>query len=186
MKAWVVRFVSLYVFNVLLLLLLGALLPNVRVGWSALWAAVILTAATIWLKPLVTRVLGGAADRAARGQSRAVQKLAQYAAVFVVQLVIWILVVIFSGVRTQGVFWAWVLPPIVLLVGWIIYDLVDDKIEARTGVLYDRASSGLSGNSAKEPATTTTPASQIGRAELSDGDGLTAEQRKLLDDLGKS
>ena len=53
MKTWIVRFVSLYVFNVLVLLLIGLILPTVAVGWSALWGSVILTAATIWVKPAI-------------------------------------------------------------------------------------------------------------------------------------
>ena len=39
MKAWVVRFVSLYVFNVVVLLLIGLLTPA-HVGWAAIWASV--------------------------------------------------------------------------------------------------------------------------------------------------
>jgi len=62
MRKWIVRFVSLYVFDVVVLLLMG-LLPGVRVGWAALWGAVILTAATIWLKPLITRMFRGMAAK---------------------------------------------------------------------------------------------------------------------------
>ena len=52
MKKWVVRFLSLLVFDVVVLLVIGWLTPA-RVGWSALWAGVILTALTIWIKPLI-------------------------------------------------------------------------------------------------------------------------------------
>ncbi|HYP72959.1 MAG TPA: hypothetical protein VEP72_02655, partial [Microbacterium sp.] len=84
MKTWIVRFASLYVFNVVVLLVIGMLLPSVRVGWAALWAAVILTAATIWLKPLLSKVLAGAAARGAQTRTRAGQKIVQYGAVFIV------------------------------------------------------------------------------------------------------
>lgn len=142
MKSWVVRFLSLYVFNVVVLLLIGLLLPSVRVGWAALWAGVILTAATIWLKPLVTRLFTGAAKKSASQRTFVGEKLVQYGIVFVVELIVWILVVVFSGIDVRGWFWGWVIPPILLLLAWVVYDLVDDRIEARTGSLYDRATGG--------------------------------------------
>ena len=52
MKTWVVRFLSLLVFNIVVLLVIGWLTPA-RVGFSAFWGGVILTAATIWVKPAV-------------------------------------------------------------------------------------------------------------------------------------
>ncbi len=139
MKSWVVRFVSLYVFNVVVLLLIGLLLPSVQVGWAALWAAVLLTAATIWLKPVVTRLFTGAAKKSASERTAVGEKLVQYGIVLVVELIVWALVVLFSGVDVRGWFWGWVIPPILLLLAWVVYDLVDDRIEARTGSLYDRA-----------------------------------------------
>ncbi len=139
MKSWIVRFLSLYVFNVVVLLVIGMLLPSVGVGWAALWAGVILTAATIWLKPLITKLFTGSAAKSAGQRTRAGEKAVQYGIVFVVELIVWILVVIFSGVRVDGFFWGWALPPLLLLVAWVIYDRVDDKVEARTGALYDRA-----------------------------------------------
>ena len=44
MKTWVVRFLSLLVFNIVVLLVIGWLTPA-RVGFSAFWGGVILTAA---------------------------------------------------------------------------------------------------------------------------------------------
>ena len=38
MKTWIVRFVSLYVFNVVVLLVIGLLTPA-HVGWAAIWAS---------------------------------------------------------------------------------------------------------------------------------------------------
>lgn len=173
MKSWIVRFASLYVFNVVVLLAIGLLLPSVRVGWAALWAGVILTAATIWLKPLITRIFAGAARKSADQRTVAGEKVVQYLSVFAVELIVWLLVVLFSGVRVTGWFWGWAIPPVLLLLAWVVYDLVDDKIEARTGSLYDRATGG-----AAAPASETRAVPQ----ELKDG--LTAEQRKMLDDLG--
>ncbi|MFB8387553.1 hypothetical protein ACFC3F_10495 [Microbacterium sp. NPDC055910] len=178
MKAWLVRFVSLYVFNVVVLLIVGMLLSSVRVGWAALWAGVVLTAATIWLKPLVGRMFRGAAAKSAGQRTRLGEKLVQFGLVFVVELIVWILVVVLSGVNVSGWFWGWVIPPLALLLAWVIYDAVDDKIEARAGALYDRATGGRVRSA---DATPETPASAAGRRELNDG--LTDEQRKMLDGL---
>lgn len=40
MKTWIVRFVSLYVFNVVVLLVIGLLTPA-HVGWAVLWSAIL-------------------------------------------------------------------------------------------------------------------------------------------------
>ena len=47
MKKAIVRFGSLYVFNVVVLLLIGLLLRGVSVGWHAFWAAIILIIARV-------------------------------------------------------------------------------------------------------------------------------------------
>ncbi|MBN9154851.1 MAG: hypothetical protein J0J05_12790 [Microbacterium sp.] len=177
MRKWIVRFVSLYVFDVVVLLLMG-LLPGVRVGWAALWGAVILTAATIWLKPLITRMFRGMAAKSADQRTKLGEKLVQFGVVFVVELIVWLLVVWFSGVDVKGWFWGWVLPPIALLIAWIIYDAIDDRVEARTGAIYDRATGGMATDAAAAPTAT----EQSGRRELHDG--LTDEQRRMLDELG--
>jgi len=183
MKSWIVRFVSLYVFNVVVLLVIG-LLPSVRVGWAALWAGVILTAATVWIKPLITKMFTGSAAKSARQRTRVGEKAVQYGIVFAVELIVWILVVIFSGVRVSGFFWGWALPPLLLLVAWVIYDRVDDKVEARTGALYDRAT-GRAGGAAVADSPAPPPAPEVRAARDELADGLTPEQRRMLDDLGK-
>lgn len=187
MKTWIVRFASLYVFNLAVLFLIGLLLPNVSVGWAALWAAVILTAATIWLKPVIAKMFAGAASKTANQRTGLAEKLVQYGIVFVVELIVWILVVIFSGVRVGGWFWGWVIPPVLLAIAWIIYDVVDDRIQRTAGDLYDRADAGIRGargSSAASAPAAPSAATREGTAELKDG--LTAEQRAMLDDLGKS
>lgn len=146
MKTWVVRFASLYVFNLVVLLLLGILLPSVSVGWAALWASVILTAATIWLKPLISKMFTGAARKSAGSRTGLAEKIVQYGIVFIVELLVWILVVVFSGVKVGGWFWGWVIPPVLLVIAWIIYDVVDDRIQRTTGDLYDKANAGIRGS----------------------------------------
>lgn len=186
MKTWVVRFVSLYVFNLLLLWLIGLVIPPVSVGWAALWASVVLTLATMFLKPLLTKVFSGMTAKSAAQRTQLAEKLVQYGSVFIVQLIIWVLTVWFSGVNVSGWFWGYVIPPIILLIGWIIYDLIDDKVEAQASVLYDKAAGGIGGQktATTDAATPPSPAAQAGARELQDG--LTEEQRRMLDELGKS
>ena len=190
MKTWIVRFISLYVFNAAVLLLIGWLMTSVRVGWHALWAAVILTAATLALKPLLLRMFRGAAAKSAGDRTRAGEKIVQYVLVFAVELIVWVLTVWFSGVRVDGWFWGYVLPPLLLLLAWVVYDQIDDRIEARAGAVYDSvqakarrtdapATSGSAASSA--PSAPESPATRAGREELADG--LTPEQRRMLDEL---
>lgn len=173
------RFASLYVFNVVVLLVIGWLTPA-RVGLHALWASVILTLATLFLKPLL--------KRAASSMSAGGTKFVQYLAVFVVEFLIWALTVWLSGVRA-GNLWGWILPPVILLIGWVIYDQVDDALTRKAGELYDAAGAKISGSrtgSARDtPAAGSVASSQAtaaGREELKDG--LTPEQRRMLDELG--
>ena len=102
MKKWVVRFLSLLVFNVVVLLLIGWLTPA-RVGWSALWAGVILTALTIWIKPLITNWFRSMAAKSAHQRTKVGEKVVQGALVFLVALIVWILTVVFSGVSVGRV-----------------------------------------------------------------------------------
>lgn len=171
MKNIVVRFASLYVFNVVVLLVIGWLTPA-RVGWHALWASVILTVVTLLIKPLLTRV----ADSLSRGAAKAMQ----YVAVFVVEFVIWLLTVWFSGITAGNVF-GWLLPPVLLLIAWVVYDQVDDAIGRKAGELYDAASTRLSGGQPAPAPAPESSATRAGRDELKDG--LTPEQRRMLDDL---
>lgn len=180
MRAWLVRFASLYVFNVVVLLLVGWLLPGVAVGWSAFWAGLVLTAATLWLKPAVTKLFRGMTARSAHQRTKAGEKLVQWGLVFLIELIVWVLVVVLTRVNVSGWFWGWVLPPIALLIAWAIYDAIDDKVEARAGALYDKATR----RPVAEPGAAAAPASTeaaAGRRELKDG--LTDEQRRMLDEL---
>lgn len=182
MKAWLVRFVSLYVFNVVVLLLVGWLLPGVNVGWAAFWASVILTAATIWLKPAVTKLFRGMTAKSANQRTKLGEKLVQWGLVFVVEVIVWVLVVVLSRVNVSGWFWGWVLPPIALLIAWAIYDAIDDKVEARAGALYDKATGGRAvGTDAAARPLPDSAETAAGRRELKDG--LTDEQRRMLDGL---
>ncbi len=101
---------------------------------------------------------------------------------------VWMVTVWLSGVSIGGgffgAFWGYVLPPLILLVGWAVYDAIDDRVEAHAGALYDRASGGRRATTdASSPAVPQNPeAAAAGRRELNDG--LTDEQRRMLDELG--
>ncbi len=180
------RFGSLYVFNVVVLFLIGALIPRVYVGWSALWGAVILTAATIFVKPAVTKLLKNVTDGASKGKSLStgVQKAIEYGIVFVVALLVWILVRAFSGIWTWDFFTGIILPPLILLVAWFVYDMIDDRIEKVAGDLYDKAETAINDNNAKSTPTTPAPESPETRAARDElKDGLTPEQRRMMDNL---
>ncbi|MGO2521267.1 MAG: hypothetical protein ACTH8F_14185 [Microbacterium sp.] len=186
MKNWAIRAVSLYVFNVAVLLLIGLLMRSVSVGWNALWASVVLTLATLALKPTLLRLFRGSAAKSAQSRTRIGEKAVQYGLVFVAELIIWVLTVILSGVDVRGWFWGYVLPPVYLLIAWVIYDLVDDRIEAKTGAVIGSVTSkarrtDAAAAASREPSAAPSPQATAGRDELNDG--LTPEQRRMLDGL---
>jgi hypothetical protein len=185
MKKWVVRFLSLLVFNIVVLLIVGWLTPA-KVGWAALWAGIIMTALVLWIKPLIEKWFRSSAAKSADGRTKAGEKLVEFFIAFAVAFLIWIATVLLSGVRIGGGFfgavWAYVLPPVILLIGWAIYAAVDDKVEAHAGALYDKATGASSeGTDAAGPAVPA-PESASGRRDRNDG--LTDEQRRMLDELG--
>ncbi|MFG6502869.1 hypothetical protein [Microbacterium sp. P05] len=194
MRSWVVRFASLYVFDVVVLLLIGAVLPTVRVGFAALWAGAVLAAATIWVKPLIQRGFRSLAARSTANRTAITEKLVQYGLVLAVEAVVWVLVVLFTGVSVRGFFWGWVLPPVLLLLAWAVYDLVDDRLEARAGRLYDRATTrreagatdaapGVVPPVPTAPRDVSMPGRPTASAPRDPYAGLTPEQRRMLDNL---
>jgi len=183
MRKWIVRFGSLLVFDVAVLLVIGWLTPA-RVGWSALWAGVVLTALTIWIKPAIHRWFQSMASRSAGGRTKLGEKLVQFLLVFAVAALVWAATVAFSGVSVDGWFWGWVLPPVFILIGWAIYDAVDDRVEGHADALYGRATGGPAAVDAGGAAPAVpSPDTTAARRELQDG--LTDEQRRMLDELGK-
>lgn len=195
MKKWVVRFASLLVFNILVLLVVGWLTPA-RVGWAAVWAGIVLTALVIWIKPLVEKWFRSMASKSSGQRTKAGEKLVEFFLAFAVAFLVWIATVVFTGVSIGGgifgAFWGWVLPPVILLIGWAIYGAIDDKVEGHAGALYDRATGTKTVADAATTASATgtpraypdaAPATDAGRRELDDG--LTDEQRRMLDELGK-
>ena len=186
MKAWVVRFVSLYVFNVVVLLLIGLLTPA-HVGWAVFWASVVLTLAELFVKPLLQGAFAKSAAKTAGERTRAGEALVQGLIVLAVAAIVWIITLLLTGVNARGSwFWAYVLPPIIIAIGWFVYSKIDDRLQQRAGDLYDRAEARIRGTNRPETtAGTASTGTDPAAGPLLD-DGLTPEQRKMLDDLGKS
>ncbi|MBO0980058.1 hypothetical protein [Microbacterium sp. SD291] len=185
MKNGIVRFAALYVFDVAVLLLIGLLFPNVSVGLHALWAAVILTLAALVVKPTLGAAFRKAAARSSADRGRKGEKVLQYALVYLVELIVWVLTVWLSGVTARG-FWGFALPPLILLFGWMIYDQLDDRMRGKAAQVYDTVHAKVSARGTKPTAsaarTPDAPATAQAREELRDG--LTPEQRRMLDELG--
>ena len=197
MKAWIVRFASLYVFNIVVLLAIGLLTPA-HVGWAVIWASVILTLAELFVKPILQKVFSESAAKTASERTSTGEALVQGLIVLAVAAIIWIITVLLSGADTRGSwFWAFVLPPIIIAIGWFVYSKIDDRLQAQASELYDRAEAGIRGTKRTDAAgaapgsagtasagATAAPVDPAVARELADG--LTPEQRKMLDDLGKS
>jgi len=188
MKKWVVRFVSLLLFNIVVLLIIGFLTPA-RVGWSALWAAIVMTAIVIWVKPLVERWFRSMAARSASRRTRAGEKVVEFLLALAVAFLVWIATVAVSGVHIGGglfgAFWGYVLPPVILLIGWAIYAAIDDRVESHAGALYDRATGARTRGPVSSSSTPPVPRPEASAARDEPHDGLTDEQRRMLDELGK-
>lgn len=180
MKNWIVRFGTLLIFNIAVLLLIVLLVPGVHGAWGVLWGGVILTLATVWLKPALNKWFAGRAAKKAGELSKLGLKVVTYLSVFVVSLVVWILTVLLSSLGVDGWLWGYVLPAIALLIAWAIYDGVDDKLEAHASRLYDSATGNKGAVDAASPASTTPPAAPTKVVD----DGLTPEQRKMFEELG--
>lgn len=139
-KKWIVRLGTLLVFNVAVVALIAFLVPQVNARFSGVfWGAVILTLATVWIKPALTSAATSAANRGAATRSRGAQRAVAALAVFLVAVVVWLLTVWLTRVSVQGWFWGYVLPPVGLLIAWFVYDRIDDALERQASKLYDAA-----------------------------------------------
>lgn len=137
-RAWFIRFVTLAVFNLIVLLLIVIFLPSVHGRpFGLLWGALLLTVLTIWIKPLLSSAASSQADRLSQGRSAGARRGFGALAVLIVALVVWLLLVWFSSIRVQGWFWGYVIPPIALLIAWFIYDAIDDQLERSVTRAYD-------------------------------------------------
>lgn len=143
-RAWVVRFGTLLVFNLLVLLIIVLFMRSVHGRpLGLLWAALVLTVATLWIKPALMRFARNRADGASANRDRAGQRFFAYLAVFAVAFVIWIGMILVTDVRVTGWFWGYLVPPLALLVAWFVYDLVDERLEEQSGRVYDAATRAI-------------------------------------------
>ena len=147
MKKWIVRFGALYVFNLVVLLVIVLIAPGVDVGWGLLWAAVVLTLASLWVKPLITKAFANRAAKSSGQRGKNTQTLVRWGTVYVVELIVWVIVVLFSSVTVDNWFWGYLLPPIIFLIGWAIYAAIEDRVEAKADALYDQAHAGITKSS---------------------------------------
>ena len=133
MKKWIVRFGALYVFNLVVLLLIDLLVAGVnRSAGERSGQAVILTAAVIWVKPLIHRAFTGMAAKSRGTAHEAPGAARAMGVVFVVELVVWILVVmLLRASRCNNWFFGYLLPPLIFLIGWAIYAAMDDRPQSR-------------------------------------------------------
>lgn len=178
MKSWIVRFASLYVFNIVVLLLIGLLTPA-RVGFAVIWAAVVMTLAELFVKPLIHKAFSGAAAKSTAQRTRVGEALVQGLIVLAIAAIVWVLTLVLSGADAGGSwFWAWIVPPVIILIGWFVYSRIDDRLHERAASIYDRATS----RRAAAPGAAAPAAPAEARREARDG--LTPEQRRLLDELG--
>jgi hypothetical protein len=181
MKQWLVRFVVLLVFNVLVLLVIGWLTPA-DVGWAALWAGIVLTFLTMWVRPLLTGWLSGGAAKSDGQRTKAGRGVVRVGIVLLIAFIVWIVTVWLSGVSAGLNPLAYILPPVILAIGWWIYDMIAQRAEHHAGVLYDKATGAQVGATDTATPAVSSPESAAGRRELQDG--LTDEQRRMLDELG--
>lgn len=146
MRKWIVRLCTLFVFNFVVLLLIGLMLDSVDIPiLASLAAALVLTLATVWIRPALNALARRQAAKSTRESSRLVQWLVSALAVFLVALAVWVLTVALTNVYVEGWLWGYVIPPLALLLAWFIYDLIADRLEERAGRVYDNADRKLSG-----------------------------------------
>ncbi|WAH96698.1 hypothetical protein [Arthrobacter sp. MMS18-M83] len=137
MRAWVIRIGIALVFNAITFWA-ASILPGVRLGGGFLWAVVVFTAATLLIKPGMTALIAiGGASLLSR--SRRSGKLLSAAAGLLATLGILIVTSIFSsGFQINGIA-GWVAATVVIWLASLIYNFVDDGLEARVTALIGRA-----------------------------------------------
>lgn len=146
MRKWIVRLGTLFVFNFVVLLLIDLFMSSVAGPWYALFgASLVLTLATVWIRPALNSLARRQAAKSTRESGKFVQWLVSMLAVFLVAFGVWVLTVWLTAVNA-GWFWGYVSPPLALLLGWFVYDLIADRLEERAGRVYDSADRKLSGD----------------------------------------
>ena len=158
-----VRFVVLLVFNVLVLLVIGWLTPA-KVGWAAVWSGIVLTLLTMWVRPLLTRWFSGGAEKSDGQRTKAGRGVVRVGIVLLIAFIVWIVTVWLSGVTAGLNPLAYILPPVILAVGWWNYDMIElSAPRHHAGALYDKATGAQVG--ATDAATPAGPLARDVRGE---------------------
>jgi len=129
-RSWVVKTIALLLFNIVavLVIVLRPAAAGASIG-TVLWGAIVLTVLSLFIKPLLHRWLLDNAGQVSLSRKLS-SKVLSYVILYLVALIIWFLLVIFSGVQITNFLTTLIVPPLVLLAAWFIYDLVDDRLEA--------------------------------------------------------
>jgi hypothetical protein len=147
MKSLAVKIAIAFVFNAITLWV-ASVLPGVRLGTGFLWAVVVFTAATLLVKPFVAGFLR---RRLGNGHSLSEQErrtwLMAKASTLGASLMATLIVLILTSLFSQGFaitnLIGWVAATIVIWLASLIYDFVDDGLEARAHqLLGSRANPG--------------------------------------------
>lgn len=129
-RAWVIRVLALLIFNVGAMLVILVLPGSQGLGFgNVLWGAIVLTLLSLFIKPALTKWFSDAAGNLSLG-ARLGAKAVSYLVLYLVALAIWVLIVLFSPIGFGGGLSAIIVPPLLLLLAWFVYDLVDDALEA--------------------------------------------------------
>lgn len=130
MKSLAVRIAIALVFNAITLWV-ASVLPGVRPGAGFLWAVVVFTAATLVVKPLMTGLLRRRWEGRSHRNTWLASKAATSCAGLLATWAILMVTTIFSnGFRISGLI-GWVAATVVIWLASLIYDFVDDGLEAR-------------------------------------------------------
>ncbi|WP_426996118.1 hypothetical protein [Pseudarthrobacter sp. N5] len=145
MKVWAIRIGIALIFNAITLWV-ASVLPGIRLGGGFLGAVAIFTAATLLIKPLITSFL----TRRGEGLGSRATWLRGKALTVIVGLLATLGILMLTGIFSSGFnisgLTGWVLATVVIWAASLVYDFVDDGLEARARKLID----GISSRSGKQ------------------------------------
>jgi len=139
MKAWAIRTAIAFVFNAITLWA-AAILPGIRLGNGFLWVVLLFTAASLLLRGTASGVFRRLderrrlearqeADGGLPGRSKAVRKVLVGAVGLALSFgVLWLTTAFAGGFTISGPI-GWILAAVVVWLGSIIFDAVDDGLE---------------------------------------------------------
>ncbi|MGO4589273.1 hypothetical protein [Paenarthrobacter sp. 2TAF44] len=140
MKSLAVRIAIALVFNAITLWV-ASVLPGVRLGAGFLWAVVVFTVATLFVKPLILALFHRRHEQRADRRTWILSKALTVAAGLLATLAILLVTSIFSnGFTINGIF-GWIGATVVIWLASFIYDFVDDGLEAKAHELLGGAAS---------------------------------------------